>query len=51
VLEGDPITDYGRPLAFGFFLNPNAADYPELVEVARLVDDLGLDLIGIQDHP
>jgi hypothetical protein len=50
-LEGDPITDYGRPLVFGFSLNPNAADYPELVEVARLVDDLGLDLIGIQDHP
>jgi alkanesulfonate monooxygenase SsuD/methylene tetrahydromethanopterin reductase-like flavin-dependent oxidoreductase (luciferase family) len=45
------MTDYGRPPAFGFFLNPNAADYPGLVEVARLVDDLGLDLIGIQDHP
>jgi alkanesulfonate monooxygenase SsuD/methylene tetrahydromethanopterin reductase-like flavin-dependent oxidoreductase (luciferase family) len=45
------MTDYGRPLAFGFFLNPNAADYPRLAEVARLVNDLGLDLIGIQDHP
>jgi alkanesulfonate monooxygenase SsuD/methylene tetrahydromethanopterin reductase-like flavin-dependent oxidoreductase (luciferase family) len=45
------MADYGRPLAFGFFLNPNAADYPRLVEAACLVDDLGLDLIGIQDHP
>src|SRR5258706_7246644 len=45
------MTDYGRPLEFGSFLIPNAADYPRLVELARLIDDLGLDLIGIQDHP
>src|SRR2546430_16704309 len=45
------MTDYGRPLAFGFFLNPNAAEYSGLIQTAQLVDDLGLDLIGIQDHP
>ena len=45
------MTDYGQPLEFGYFLIPDAANYPELLRVARLVDDLGLDLIGIQDHP
>ncbi|HEX6131222.1 MAG TPA: LLM class flavin-dependent oxidoreductase [Actinomycetota bacterium] len=32
-------------------MTPTAADPGELVRQARLVDDLGLDLIGIQDHP
>ena len=45
------MTDYGRPLQFGYFFNPDASNYPELLRLARLVDDLGLDLIGIQDHP
>jgi alkanesulfonate monooxygenase SsuD/methylene tetrahydromethanopterin reductase-like flavin-dependent oxidoreductase (luciferase family) len=36
---------------FGFFLVPSAADYPDLVEQARIADESGLDLIGIQDHP
>jgi len=45
------MTDYDHPLQFGYFLTPDAASYPELLRVARLVDDLGLDLIGIQDHP
>lgn len=43
--------DYGRPIQFGAFLTPDAADYPGLVRLARLADDLHLDLIGIQDHP
>ncbi|MDA0635747.1 LLM class flavin-dependent oxidoreductase [Nonomuraea sp. MCN248] len=41
--------DYGRPLEFGYFLVPNVDD--PLVEYARLVDRLGLELIGVQDHP
>src|SRR2546430_15580157 len=45
------MTDYGRPLQFGYFPTPDASNYPEVLRVARLVDDLGLDLIGIQDHP
>ncbi|GGO78637.1 LLM class flavin-dependent oxidoreductase [Nonomuraea cavernae] len=36
-------------LQFGYFLVPDAAD--PLVEYARLADELGLDLIGVQDHP
>ena len=45
------MSDYGRPLQFGYFLTPDASNYPELLRVAQLVDDLGPDLIGIQDHP
>ncbi|RBQ17616.1 LLM class flavin-dependent oxidoreductase [Spongiactinospora rosea] len=41
--------DYGLPLEFGYFLIPNADD--PLLERARLADRLGLDLIGVQDHP
>jgi alkanesulfonate monooxygenase SsuD/methylene tetrahydromethanopterin reductase-like flavin-dependent oxidoreductase (luciferase family) len=45
------MADYGRPVTFGFFLNPNTVDYVDLVRSAKLVDELGFDLIGIQDHP
>lgn len=38
-------------LQFGFFLTPDAANYPSLVRQAQLADQLGLDLIGVQDHP
>jgi alkanesulfonate monooxygenase SsuD/methylene tetrahydromethanopterin reductase-like flavin-dependent oxidoreductase (luciferase family) len=43
------MTDYGREVRFGYFLVPNAAD--PLLETAREVDRLGLDYIGVQDHP
>lgn len=43
--------DYGRDIQFGYFLTPNAADYPETLRAAKLCDQLGFDLIGIQDHP
>jgi alkanesulfonate monooxygenase SsuD/methylene tetrahydromethanopterin reductase-like flavin-dependent oxidoreductase (luciferase family) len=41
--------DYGRDLSFGYFLVPNAAD--PLLATARAIEDRGLDLIGVQDHP
>jgi alkanesulfonate monooxygenase SsuD/methylene tetrahydromethanopterin reductase-like flavin-dependent oxidoreductase (luciferase family) len=41
--------DYGRDLAFGYFLIPNAAD--PLLDTAREIEARGLDWIGIQDHP
>jgi alkanesulfonate monooxygenase SsuD/methylene tetrahydromethanopterin reductase-like flavin-dependent oxidoreductase (luciferase family) len=41
--------DFGHPIKFGYFLIPNAAD--PLLETARKVEQLGLDYIGIQDHP
>ena len=43
--------DYGQTLRFGYFLIPDAADIDGVMRMAHLVDDLGLDLIGIQDHP
>lgn len=45
------MTDYGRSLEFGYFLEPRAADPSGLLEAARTADRLGLDLLGIQDHP
>jgi alkanesulfonate monooxygenase SsuD/methylene tetrahydromethanopterin reductase-like flavin-dependent oxidoreductase (luciferase family) len=45
------MTDYGRPVEFGMFPIPNAVDYPHVVELARVADELGLDFLGIQDHP
>ncbi|TDB83490.1 LLM class flavin-dependent oxidoreductase [Actinomadura sp. KC216] len=43
------MSDYGRPLEFGYFLVPNADD--PLLATARAADRAGLDLIGVQDHP
>lgn len=45
------MTDYGRQVRFGFFLTPDAAQPRETLRLARLADDLGLDLVGVQDHP
>jgi alkanesulfonate monooxygenase SsuD/methylene tetrahydromethanopterin reductase-like flavin-dependent oxidoreductase (luciferase family) len=43
--------DYGRPVQFGVFLTPAAADPRRTLDLAVLADELGFDLIGIQDHP
>lgn len=45
------MTDYGRELQFGHFLTPTAADPAGLLELGTLCDELGFDLIGVQDHP
>jgi len=45
------VPDHGRPVTFGWFLVPDAADPPGLVEQARRAERAGFDLIGIQDHP
>ena len=42
---------YGRQLEFGLFPVPNADELELLRSLARRADKLGLDLIGIQDHP
>lgn len=41
--------DYGRTLGFGYFLEPDADG--AVVEVAVEADRLGLDLVGVPDHP
>jgi alkanesulfonate monooxygenase SsuD/methylene tetrahydromethanopterin reductase-like flavin-dependent oxidoreductase (luciferase family) len=43
------VTDYGREVRFGYFLIPNAAD--PLLATASQVERLGLDYLGVQDHP
>ncbi len=43
--------DYGHKLEFGYFLTPEAADPAGVLATARLLDALGYDFIGIQDHP
>ena len=45
------MTDYQRPISFGIFPVPNAADLDVIFEASRVADEGGLDLIGIQDHP
>jgi alkanesulfonate monooxygenase SsuD/methylene tetrahydromethanopterin reductase-like flavin-dependent oxidoreductase (luciferase family) len=42
---------YGRSLEFGLSLVPASADVELLRALALRADDLGLDLVGIQDHP
>src|SRR5690242_1277553 len=43
--------DHGRPIEFGFFPVPEIAKYREVIASVELADRLGLDLVGIQDHP
>ena len=43
--------DYGRALGFGVFPTPEAAKLEEVLALARVADQEGLDYVGIQDHP
>ena len=43
--------DYGHDIDFGFFLIPDADDPEGVLETARMADQLGYDLLGVQDHP
>lgn len=43
--------DYGHSLEFGYFLNPDTGDPQGVLGTARLVDELGYDLLAVQDHP
>jgi alkanesulfonate monooxygenase SsuD/methylene tetrahydromethanopterin reductase-like flavin-dependent oxidoreductase (luciferase family) len=40
-----------RPPLFGLFPSPAADDHAETVRLVLLGEQLGLDLVGIQDHP
>jgi alkanesulfonate monooxygenase SsuD/methylene tetrahydromethanopterin reductase-like flavin-dependent oxidoreductase (luciferase family)/hemerythrin-like domain-containing protein len=43
--------DYGHDLEFGVFLPPAADRAGETLMLARTADELGLDLVSVQDHP
>jgi alkanesulfonate monooxygenase SsuD/methylene tetrahydromethanopterin reductase-like flavin-dependent oxidoreductase (luciferase family) len=45
------MTDYGHDLQFGIFPSPSAASAHEVVELARLAEVEGLDIVSVQDHP
>ncbi len=45
------MSDYGKPLHFGYFLTPSAAMDAQLIPLAQELEARGLDLIGVQDHP
>ena len=41
--------DYGQAVRFGVFITPLATHQP--LELAKIADELGFDLLGVQDHP
>src|SRR3954453_2578769 len=43
--------DYGHELAFGTFITPQAGRPADVVALARLTEQVGLDLASFQDHP
>jgi alkanesulfonate monooxygenase SsuD/methylene tetrahydromethanopterin reductase-like flavin-dependent oxidoreductase (luciferase family) len=43
--------DYGRPVQFGCFIIPDSMQPARPLELAILADELGFDLVGVQDHP
>jgi len=45
------VPDYNHDLLFGVSVPPSARDHQAVVAVAELADDLGLDIVGFQDHP
>jgi alkanesulfonate monooxygenase SsuD/methylene tetrahydromethanopterin reductase-like flavin-dependent oxidoreductase (luciferase family) len=42
---------YGRPVELGLSIVPTSADLELARTLARRADELGLDVLGIQDHP
>lgn len=45
------MADYGHDLLFGTFLTPTAEQAERVVGLARLTEQVGLDLVTVQDHP
>src|SRR6476619_5257486 len=43
--------DYVMDLEFGYFLVQDPRNYPRLLETPRQVEQLGLEMVCIQDHP
>jgi len=47
----DRAGDFGHPLIFGAFITPEARNYDRTMALSRLADTIGLDVVGVQDHP
>jgi alkanesulfonate monooxygenase SsuD/methylene tetrahydromethanopterin reductase-like flavin-dependent oxidoreductase (luciferase family) len=45
------MTDYGQELRFGVFITPDAGQVDAVLELSKLADLVGLDLVTFQDHP
>lgn len=45
------MADYGHELQFGVFVTPTADQASQVLELAKLADVVGLDLVTFQDHP
>jgi hemerythrin-like domain-containing protein len=45
------MADYRHELQFGVFITPLAGEPATVLELARLADAVGLDLVTFQDHP
>lgn len=45
------MTDYGHDLLFGTVLTPDATSPADMIELAALSEQLGLDLVSVSDHP
>lgn len=43
--------DYGHDLRFGLFPTPDASQPQRVLDLALLAEDVGLDLVTVQDHP
>lgn len=45
------MTDYRHELRFGVFLTPRSDHPDEVVALAGMAEDAGIDLVTFQDHP
>ena len=45
------MVDYGHELLFGTFLTPTAEQADRVLALAQLTEQVGLDLVTVQDHP
>ena len=45
------MTDYGHDLTFGSFITPTNAAPEQVLALAQVSEQAGLDLVTFQDHP
>ncbi|MFD1505124.1 LLM class flavin-dependent oxidoreductase [Georgenia yuyongxinii] len=45
------MSDYGHTVHLGIFPTPTSREPARVVRLARLAEEVGLDLVAIQDHP